>query len=91
MNGNYQVNKFYAQERINAQLKAAESHRLARKDCDLVYDELFPEDGVPKDRCDVHGSPVVEVGRLLGGLFGRKGGPAIEGDGSGEEDPVATP
>jgi hypothetical protein len=31
MNGNYQVNKFYAQERINAQLKAAESHRLARQ------------------------------------------------------------
>ena len=31
MNGNYQVNRFYAQERINAQLKAAESHRLARQ------------------------------------------------------------
>ena len=31
MNGNYQVNRFYAQEKINAQLKAAENHRQARQ------------------------------------------------------------
>jgi len=31
MNGNYQANRFYAQERINAQLKTAERHRLARQ------------------------------------------------------------
>lgn len=30
MNGNYQINRFYAQERVNAQLKAAEEHRRAR-------------------------------------------------------------
>ena len=27
MNSNYQVNRFYAQERVNAQLKAAEVYR----------------------------------------------------------------
>ena len=31
MNGNYQVNRFYAQERISAQLKAAENHRQAQQ------------------------------------------------------------
>jgi len=31
MNSSYQVNRFYAQERVNAQLKAAEAHRLTRK------------------------------------------------------------
>lgn len=31
MNSNYQVNKFYAQEKMNAHLQAAEAHRLARK------------------------------------------------------------
>ena len=31
MNSNYQVNKFYAQERMNAHLKAAQAHRQARK------------------------------------------------------------
>ncbi len=30
MNGNYEFNRFYAQERVNAQLKAAEAHRQAR-------------------------------------------------------------
>jgi hypothetical protein len=31
MNGNYQFNKFFAQEKTNAHLKAARAHRLARK------------------------------------------------------------
>ena len=31
MSSIYEVNRFYAQERISAQLKAAESHRLARQ------------------------------------------------------------
>jgi hypothetical protein len=31
MNDNYHFNSFYAQERISAQLKAAESHRLAQQ------------------------------------------------------------
>jgi hypothetical protein len=32
MNSNYQVNRFYAQERVNAQLKAAEVYRQNHKD-----------------------------------------------------------
>ena len=31
MNSSYQVNKFYAQERTNAHLKAARAQRLAQK------------------------------------------------------------
>jgi hypothetical protein len=31
MNGNYQFNKFFAQERTNAHLKAARAHRQAKK------------------------------------------------------------
>jgi hypothetical protein len=31
MNSSYQVNRFYAQERVNAQLQAAEAHRQSRK------------------------------------------------------------
>ena len=31
MNSNYQVNKFYSQEKMNSHLQAAEAHRLARK------------------------------------------------------------
>jgi hypothetical protein len=31
MNSSYQVNKFFAQERMNAHLKAARAHRLAQK------------------------------------------------------------
>ena len=31
MNSSYQVNKFFAQDRTNAHLKAARAHRLAQK------------------------------------------------------------
>ena len=31
MSSNYQVNKFHAQERMNAHLKAAQAHRQARQ------------------------------------------------------------
>jgi len=31
MNGNYQLNRFYAQERIAARYQEAENHRLARQ------------------------------------------------------------
>jgi hypothetical protein len=31
MNSNYQINNFYAQERVNAQLKAAEVYRRSHK------------------------------------------------------------
>ena len=31
MNGNYQFNKLFAQEKMNAHLKAARAHRQARK------------------------------------------------------------
>ncbi len=31
MNGSYHLNRFYAQERIDARLNEAESHRLARR------------------------------------------------------------
>jgi hypothetical protein len=30
MNGNYHLSRFYAQERINARLQEAQSHRLTR-------------------------------------------------------------
>jgi hypothetical protein len=31
MNSNYQINKFFAQERMNAHLKVARAHRQAQK------------------------------------------------------------
>jgi hypothetical protein len=31
MNGNYQLNRFYAQEKVDARLREAEYHRLSRR------------------------------------------------------------
>jgi penicillin-binding protein 1B len=44
----------------------------ARDACPVTYGELFPRDAVPKDRCDLHGGPVVDVARGLRRLFGRR-------------------
>lgn len=49
-----------------------ESHRIARPQCTSTYEETFPEGEVPKEKCDVHGGPVVEAGRALGRLFSGK-------------------
>lgn len=49
-----------------------DSHRIARPQCTSTYEETFPEGEVPKERCDVHGGPVVEAGRALGRLFSGK-------------------
>ncbi|MCA9572841.1 MAG: hypothetical protein KC656_33615, partial [Myxococcales bacterium] len=46
-----------------------DSGRIARPQCVHTYEETFPEDAVPTERCDVHGGPIVEAGRALGRLF----------------------
>lgn len=48
------------------------SGRIARPQCEHTYLETFPEGGVPKEKCDVHGGPIVEAGRALGRLFSGK-------------------
>src|SRR5262249_49134387 len=48
-----------------------ESNLPARDACPATYDEWFQESDVPKDKCDVHGGPIVRTGRLFGRLFGR--------------------
>jgi penicillin-binding protein 1B len=50
----------------------AESGLPARDACPLTYQELFPKGKAPEDRCDVHGGPGAQVGRLLGSLFRRE-------------------
>jgi penicillin-binding protein 1B len=50
----------------------AESGMPARDACPLSYPELFPKGKAPEARCDLHGGPGVQVGRLLGSLFRRE-------------------
>jgi len=47
----------------------AESNRPARPDCPTLYTEVVPDDAVPTEKCDLHGGPLVDVGRVLGRLF----------------------
>ncbi|MCB9677804.1 MAG: transglycosylase domain-containing protein [Alphaproteobacteria bacterium] len=47
----------------------AESSLPARPECTATYSETFPEDAIPTKKCDLHGGPLVDVGRALGKLF----------------------
>jgi len=49
-----------------------ESHRVARDACPETHIELFVPGEEPDARCDVHGAPLPQVGKLLGGLFKRR-------------------
>ncbi|MBX2799034.1 MAG: transglycosylase domain-containing protein [Myxococcales bacterium] len=44
----------------------------ARDVCDETVQELFSVGSVPDDKCDEHGGPGVQLGRLFGGLFKKR-------------------
>lgn len=48
-----------------------ETGQPVRKDCPDGISELFIVGTVPEDRCDEHGGPQVQIGRLFGNLFKR--------------------
>ncbi len=50
----------------------AETGLVAREGCPEVTGDLFVRGTAPDRPCDVHGSPAVQAGRLLGGLFRRQ-------------------
>jgi len=50
----------------------ADSGLPARDACDETYRESFVKGTVPKHKCDLHGEPNVQVGRVFGGLFRKK-------------------
>jgi len=50
----------------------AESGMPARDVCEESYQESFVKGTVPKEKCDVHGAPNVQVGRVFGGLFRKR-------------------
>ncbi len=61
----------------------AESYQLARPACPRIYSERFATAHVPKERCDEHGSPFVQVGGFFQRLFGRPSRPEVQGEGQG--------
>jgi penicillin-binding protein 1B len=50
----------------------AESGMPARDACDESYPEFFVKGTLPKEKCDLHGEPNVQVGRVFGGLFRKR-------------------
>ncbi len=53
---------------VNADV-CAESGLPARDVCENTYRESFVRGTIPKRKCDIHGAPNVQVGRIFGGLF----------------------